>query len=39
VPDDGWLPQEIDVESEVKVPFRRLRKRNYYVYNEFEKVH
>jgi hypothetical protein len=38
VPGGGWLPREIDVVSEVKVPFKRMRKRNHYRYSEFEKV-
>ena len=38
VPGGGWLPREIDVVSEVKVPFRRMRKRNYYQYSEFERM-
>lgn len=38
VPEGGWLPREIDVVSEVKIPFKRMRKRNYYQYSEFEKT-
>jgi hypothetical protein len=38
VPGDGWLPQEIDLVSEVKVPLKRMRKRNCYRYSEFHKI-
>jgi hypothetical protein len=38
VPGNGWLPHEIDMVSVVKVPLKRLRKRNYYRYSEFHKV-
>ena len=38
VPEGGWLPQEIEVVSEVKVPLKRMRKRNYYEYSEFDRV-
>jgi hypothetical protein len=38
VPGDGWLPHEIDMVSEVKVPLKRMRKRNHYRYSEFHKV-
>ena len=38
VPGDGWLPQEIDMVSEVKVPLKRMRKRNSYQYSEFHKI-
>ncbi len=39
VPGDGWLPQEIDLVSEVKLPLKRMHKRNYYRYSEFHKIH
>jgi hypothetical protein len=38
VPGEGWLPHEIDMVSEVKVPLKRMRKRNYYRYSEFHKI-
>jgi hypothetical protein len=38
VPGGGWLPHEIDMVSEVKVPLKRMRKRNHYRYSEFHKV-
>lgn len=38
VPGGGWLPHEIDMVSEVKVPLKRMRKRNYFRYSEFHKI-
>ena len=38
VPEGGWLPKEMDVRSEVKIPAKHMRKRNYYVYSDHRHV-